>query len=154
MTIGLTIAYIIIAIYSFALMLIFFYSLAQLNLLINYLTYKRQNEEAPKYNLLDPKEIPHVTIQLPIYNEEYVMERLLSNIAKIEYPKSKLEVQVLDDSTDDSVQDTAQRIAELRKTGLDIQHIRRENRVGFKAGALKEGLEIDKQLHSNIDMGD
>ncbi len=144
MSIGLTIAYIIIAIYSIALMLIFFYSLAQLNLLINYLTYKRQNEEAPKFNLLDPKEIPHVTIQLPIYNEEYVMERLLNNIARIEYPKSKLEVQVLDDSTDDSVEDTARRIAELQKTGLDIQHIRRENRVGFKAGALKEGLAIAK----------
>ena len=88
MTMGLTFAYIIIAIYSIALLLIFFYSLAQLNLLINYLTYKKQNEEAPKFNLLDPREIPYVTIQLPVYNEEYVMERLLENISKIEYPKS------------------------------------------------------------------
>ena len=141
---GLAIAYIIIAIYSFALLLIFFYSLAQLNLLVNYLGYKKRNEEAPKFNLLDPKEIPFVTIQLPIYNEEYVMERLLENIAKIEYPKSKLEIQVLDDSTDDSVIETAQRVKELQETGLDIQHIRRENRKGFKAGALKEGLEIAK----------
>ena len=70
---GLTIAYIIIAIYSIALILIFFYSLAQLNLLVNYLGFKKRNKEAPKFNLLDPKEIPHVTIQLPIYNEEYVM---------------------------------------------------------------------------------
>ena len=141
---GLAIAYIIIAIYSTALILIFFYSLAQLNLLINYLGYKKRNEEAPKFNLLDPKEIPFVTIQLPIYNEEYVMERLLDNIAKIEYPKSKLEIQVLDDSTDDSVAETARRVQELQETGLDIQHIRRENRQGFKAGALKEGLEIAK----------
>ena len=141
---GLTIAYIIIAVYSTALILIFFYSLSQLNLLINYLGQKRQNEEAPKYNLLDPKEIPYVTIQLPIYNEEYVMERLLENISKIEYPKSKLEIQVLDDSTDESVFDTAKHIEALKKTGLDILHIRRENRQGFKAGALKEGLEIAK----------
>ena len=141
---GLTIAYIIIAIYSFALLLIFGYSLAQLNLLVNYLSNKRQNDEAPKFNLLDPKEIPHVTIQLPIYNEEYVMERLLENIAKIEYPKSKLEIQVLDDSTDDSVIETAARIADLQQSGLDIQHIRRTNRQGFKAGALKEGLAIAK----------
>ena len=141
---GLAITYIIIAIYSTALLLIFFYSLAQLNLLINYLGYKKRNEEAPKFNLLDPKEIPFVTIQLPIYNEEYVMERLLDNIAKIEYPKSKLEIQVLDDSTDDSVAETARRVQELQETGLDIQHIRRENRKGFKAGALKEGLEIAK----------
>ena len=141
---GLTIAYIIIGIYSLALLLIFFYSLAQLNLLLNYLGFKKNQAVEPKFNLLDPKEIPMVTIQLPIYNEEYVMERLLDNIAKIAYPTSKLEIQVLDDSTDDSVIDTAKRIAELQETGLDIQHIRRENRQGFKAGALKEGLKIAK----------
>ncbi|MEX0289271.1 MAG: cellulose synthase family protein [Flavobacteriaceae bacterium] len=141
---GLIIAYIIMGIYSIALLLIFFYSLAQLNLLVNYLSHKKSNEVAPKFNLLDPKEIPYVTIQLPIYNEEYVMERLLDNIAKIEYPKSKLEIQVLDDSTDDSVIETAQRVKALQESGLDIQHIRRENREGFKAGALKEGLKIAK----------
>ncbi|MBT8222467.1 MAG: glycosyltransferase family 2 protein [Eudoraea sp.] len=141
---GLTLSYFVIAIYSIALILIFLYSLAQLNLLVNYLSDKRRNAEAPKFNLLDPKEIPFVTIQLPIYNEEYVVERLLDNIAKIEYPKSKLEIQVLDDSTDDSVADTATRIKGLQDAGLDIQHIRRENREGFKAGALKEGLTIAK----------
>ncbi|NNK18386.1 MAG: glycosyltransferase [Maribacter sp.] len=141
---GLTISYLIIAIYSVALLLIFFYSLAQLNLLVNYLGNKQRNLSAPKYNLLDPKEIPYVTIQLPVYNEEYVMARLLENIAKIEYPKSKLEIQVLDDSTDDTVEDTAHRIKALQEDGLDIQHICRENRQGFKAGALKEGLRIAK----------
>lgn len=141
---GLTITYFIIVIYSISLLLIFFYSLAQLNLLVNYLGYKRRNREAPKFNLLDPKEIPFVTIQLPIYNEEYVVERLLENISKIEYPMSKLEIQVLDDSTDDSVLDTAKRIKALQETGLDIQHIRRTNRQGYKAGALKEGLDMAK----------
>ncbi len=141
---GLTITYIIITIYSLALVLIFLYSLAQLNLLVNYLGYKRSNQTAPKFNLLDPKEIPYVTIQLPVYNEEYVMERLLENISKIAYPKSKLEIQVLDDSTDDSVHITAKHIDTLREAGLDITHIRRENRQGYKAGALKEGLEIAK----------
>lgn len=141
---GLIITYLIITIYSISLLLIFFYSLAQLNLLVNYLGYKRRNKEAPKFNLLDPKEIPFVTIQLPIYNEEYVVERLLDNISRIEYPISKLEIQVLDDSTDDSVLDTAQRIKALHETGLDIKHIRRTNRQGFKAGALKEGLLVAK----------
>jgi len=139
---GLTISYIVIAVYSAALLLIFLYSLAQLNLLINYLSHKRKNREAPKLNLLDPNQIPFVTIQLPIFNEKYVMERLLDNIAKLEYPSSKLEIQVLDDSNDDSVETTAQHVERLRKTGLDIKHICRENRVGFKAGALKEGLEV------------
>ena len=141
---GLTIAYIILAIYSIALLLIFFYSLAQLNLLVNYLSNKRQNKIAPKFNLLDAKEVPYVTIQLPVYNEEYVMDRLLENISKIEYPKSKLEIQVLDDSTDNTVVDTAKHVEKLRETGLDITHICRANRQGFKAGALKEGLEIAK----------
>ncbi len=141
---NLIVTYIIIAIYSTALMLIFFYSLAQLNLLINYLGNKRKDQEAPKFNLLDAKEIPYVTIQLPIYNEMYVVERLLDNIAKLEYPKNKLEIQVLDDSTDESVSRTAAQIEEIRKTGLDIIHVRRKNRVGFKAGALKEGLKTAK----------
>ena len=105
---------------------------------------KKQNDQAPKFNLLDPREIPHVTIQLPVYNEEYVMERLLENISIIEYPKSKLEIQVLDDSTDDTVIDTARRVKELQEKGLDIKHICRTNRQGFKAGALKEGLEVAK----------
>ncbi len=140
----LVLVYSIITIYTISLLLIFFYSLAQLNLLVNYLGNKKKNQVAPKFNLLDPREIPMVTIQLPIYNEEYVVERLLENIAKIEYPASKLEIQVLDDSTDDSVNDTAERIRLLQETGLDIQHIRRENREGFKAGALKEGLKIAK----------
>ena len=141
---GLTIAYIIIGIYTLSLLLIFMYSLAQLNLLVNYLGQRRNQKEAPKFNLMDPREIPHVTVQLPIYNEQYVIERLLANIALLEYPKSKLEIQVLDDSTDDSVQETAARIADLAKTGLDIQHICRTNRESFKAGALIEGLKISK----------
>ncbi|GLB52619.1 glycosyl transferase [Neptunitalea chrysea] len=125
-------------------MLIFFYSLAQLNLLINYLGFKRKTDDAPKFNLLDPNEIPMVTIQLPLYNEKYVVERLLENISKIEYPLNKLEIQVLDDSTDESVEDTAKLIADLQEKGIDIQHIRRTNRQGFKAGALKDGLAIAK----------
>ncbi|MDO6473101.1 cellulose synthase family protein [Maribacter sp. 1_MG-2023] len=141
---ALALAYLIIVIYSISLLLIFFYSLAQLNLLINYLSQKRENTTAPKFNLLDPKEIPFVTIQLPVFNEEYVMDRLLENIAKIEYPKSKLEIQVLDDSTDDTVITTAATVTKLQETGLDIQHITRTDRSGFKAGALKEGLKVAK----------
>ncbi len=130
----------VIAIYTVALILIFMYSLAQLNLLFNYLKAQKKEDKSPKFDFNNPVEIPLVTIQLPVYNEMYVMERLLDNIALIEYPKDKLEIQVLDDSTDESVETTANQIKKLQQTGLDIQHIRRENRQGFKAGALKEGL--------------
>jgi cellulose synthase/poly-beta-1,6-N-acetylglucosamine synthase-like glycosyltransferase len=126
------------------LLLILFYSLAQLNLLINYLKSEKGKKILPELNISDPEKVSYVTIQLPIYNEMYVMERLLENIAKINYPKKKLEIQVLDDSTDESVETTAQQIKKLQKSGLDIQHIRRENRTGFKAGALKEGLKSAK----------
>jgi cellulose synthase/poly-beta-1,6-N-acetylglucosamine synthase-like glycosyltransferase len=86
-----------------------------------------------------------VTIQLPIYNEKYVVERLLTSIAALEYPREKLEIQVLDDSTD-SVIDTANLNLKLANTGLDIKHITRSNRHGFKAGALKEGLVHAKEF--------
>tara|TARA_R110002167_G_scaffold66676_3_gene188726 strand:+ start:35 stop:1321 length:1287 start_codon:yes stop_codon:yes gene_type:complete len=72
------------------------------------------------------------------------MKRLLKNIGKIEYPKDKLEIQVLDDSTDESVEETAKYVEKVRELGIDIQHIRRTNRQGFKAGALKEGLKTSK----------
>jgi len=121
------------------------YSLAQLNLLHNYLSARKKDKEADKkFDLSNPDEVPFVTIQLPVYNEMYVMERLLDNIAEIDYPKDKLEIQVLDDSTDETVQSTYEHIQKIKQTGLDIQHIRRTDRSGFKAGALKEGLKIAK----------
>ena len=136
--------YIIITLYTISLVLILLYALAQLNLLFNYLKARKKKDNSPKFDFKNPNEIPFVTIQLPVFNELYVMERLLNNIAKLEYPREKLEIQVLDDSTDESVESTAKQIEELQKTGLDIQHIRRENRQGFKAGALKEGLKTAK----------
>lgn len=134
----------IIVIYSTALILIFMYALAQLNLLLNYLNANKIKNDSPKFDLSNPNEIPFVTIQLPVYNEMYVMHRLLDNIVKIDYPIDKLEIQVLDDSTDESVKSTAEQIDLLQKKGYNIQHIRRKNRLGFKAGALKDGLKIAK----------
>ncbi len=133
-----------IIIYSVSLLLIFMYALAQLNLLFNYLSSKKQKDNCPKFDLSNPEEIPYVTIQLPVFNEMYVMERLLDNIAKIDYPKNKLEIQVLDDSTDETVESTRKQIEKIQATGLDIKHITRTDRQGFKAGALKEGLETAK----------
>jgi len=138
------ISYIIIAIYTVSLILIFMYAIAQLNLLINYLKAQKKDDTSEKFDFSNPKEIPFVTIQLPVYNELYVMERLLTNIVKLKYPKEKLEIQVLDDSTDESVISTQKQINELQKAGIDIKHIKRTNREGFKAGALKEGLKIAK----------
>lgn len=120
------------------------YSLAQLNLLFNYLGAQKKNKKTPFLDFNNPDEVPYVTIQLPVFNELYVMERLLENIALIDYPQNKLEIQVLDDSTDETVKTTFDQIESLKQQGLDIVHICRSNRKGFKAGALKEGLKIAK----------
>lgn len=134
----------LIVIYSISLILIFMYALAQLNLMFNYLAAQRKKDKCPKLDLNNPQEVPYVTIQLPVFNELYVMDRLLDNIALIDYPKDKLEIQVLDDSTDETVITTKAHVDKLAATGLDIKHITRTNRQGFKAGALKEGLEVAK----------
>ncbi|MCX2679923.1 glycosyltransferase family 2 protein [Galbibacter sp. EGI 63066] len=138
------VSYSILGIYIFALVFILIYSLTQLNLLVNYLHFKKNESPAPKFNSLNASEIPNITVQLPVYNEDYVIERLLDNIVKLEYPSQKLEIQVLDDSTEESVEKTIKKIEALQQLGFDIKHIRRNNREGFKAGALKEGLKAAK----------
>jgi cellulose synthase/poly-beta-1,6-N-acetylglucosamine synthase-like glycosyltransferase len=120
------------------------FALAQLNLLFNYRWARRHRQSELSWNDLDDAQIPVVTVQLPVFNEAYVMERLLDNIALLEYPRDKLEIQVLDDSTDETVKSTAAHVQKLQVLGLDIKHITRTNRQGYKAGALKEGLEIAK----------
>src|ERR1035437_7063949 len=86
------------------------------------------------------EDLDMVTIQLPLYNELYVIERLINAVCEIDYPKDKLEIQVLDDSTDETVSLVTRIVNEKQAEGFDIQHIIRSNREGFKAGALKEGL--------------
>jgi cellulose synthase/poly-beta-1,6-N-acetylglucosamine synthase-like glycosyltransferase len=89
-------------------------------------------------------QLPRVTVQLPIFNELYVVERLLEAVSKLDYPRDLLDVQVLDDSTDETVELTARRVAELKAAGLDIYHVHRTDRTGFKAGALEHGLKTAK----------
>jgi cellulose synthase/poly-beta-1,6-N-acetylglucosamine synthase-like glycosyltransferase len=86
-------------------------------------------------------ELPKVTVQLPLYNEMYVAERLLEAVVSLDYPQDKLEVQVLDDSTDETTDIVARKAARLRERGFDVQHIHRSNRLGYKAGALENGLQ-------------
>lgn len=91
-----------------------------------------------------PKRLPRVTVQLPIYNEMYVVERLLESAVGIRYPKELLEIQVLDDSTDETCTIARRAVARHREQGFDVHYIHREDRTGFKAGALAAGLEVAK----------
>ncbi len=86
--------------------------------------------------------LPQLTVQLPIYNELYVAERLILAVAAFDWPHDRLEIQVLDDSTDETTARIAKLVERLRGTGLRILHLRRESRDGFKAGALAAGLRV------------
>jgi len=130
---------ILIILYAFFLVFIFAYSIIQLSLALAYSKQKKAIKEA--CCSMEGKEWPKVTIQLPLYNELYVVERLLDSIAALDYEKSKLEIQVLDDSTDESFQVAAKKIEELRALGVNINHIQRPERKGYKAGALAYGMQ-------------
>jgi cellulose synthase/poly-beta-1,6-N-acetylglucosamine synthase-like glycosyltransferase len=93
---------------------------------------------------LPPAELPTVTVQLPLYNEATVVERLLDAVARFDYPAERLEIQVLDDSTDETEALARRKVLELCDRGLDAVYLRRSNRSGYKAGALEFGLERAK----------
>jgi len=153
-------AYSILAVYSVALLFITVYCLMQFNLLYHYRKQSRKQERKgaaragqqvarPVYALAGLEEeeevsggLPFVTVQLPIYNERYVVERLLEAVAAFDYPRDLFEVQVLDDSTDETVEIVAAKVAALRETGLQIEQVRRSDRQGFKAGALRDATPL------------
>jgi cellulose synthase/poly-beta-1,6-N-acetylglucosamine synthase-like glycosyltransferase len=101
---------------------------------------KKCSEEIPSFN----NNYPFVTIQLPIYNEKFVAGRLIDAASKIDWPKDRLEIQILDDSTDDTKDIIDKSVEYWTKKGLNIHVIRRNNRTGFKAGALSNGLKLAK----------
>src|SRR5438067_9454389 len=88
---------------------------------------------------LDP--LPAVTIQLPLYNEMYVADRLIDAVCRIDYPRELLEIQVLDDSTDETCGIADRAVRRHAGKGLDIKYYHREDRTGYKAGALEAGLK-------------
>jgi cellulose synthase/poly-beta-1,6-N-acetylglucosamine synthase-like glycosyltransferase len=86
-------------------------------------------------------ELPRITVQLPLFNELYVVERLVESVAQLDYPCHLLDIQVLDDSTDETVKIAAATVEKYRAEGVDIHYIHRSDRTGFKAGALENGLK-------------
>ncbi len=133
----------ILSVYLICMTLILIYCLAEVHLAIKYRQFKEQTptDDAPALPLgLPDDHYPFITVQLPVYNELYVVERLINAVAAFEYPKSRLEIQVLDDSTDETTDLIASKVAELQAQGLDITHLTRTNRNGYKAGALQEAF--------------
>jgi cellulose synthase/poly-beta-1,6-N-acetylglucosamine synthase-like glycosyltransferase len=131
----------IVLLYTLPLFFIFLYSCVQLQLATAFWWKRRKLDNNATMN---DDFVPTVTIQLPVYNELYVVERLLEAVVKLDYPKDKVEIQVLDDSNDETVEIIANKIIALEHYGWNIKHVRRKERIGFKAGALAYGLEISK----------
>lgn len=123
--------------YVGVLLVLTFFGFHRLFLVVLYYLSKK-NVPQPEGTLAD---LPVVTIQLPIFNELYVVERLIDAVCALDYPKDRLEIQVLDDSTDETLEISKKKVEEKRAQGYDIHFLHRENREGFKAGALNFGME-------------
>lgn len=132
---------VITILYSSALLYIFLFSMGQLHLTWIYRKEEKKHKLTPPEN---PGIIPYVTIQLPVYNEMYVVERLIEAVSKLDYPKEKLEIQILDDSTDETSALIEAKLETLKHLQLDIKRIHRIDRQGFKAGALENALPLAK----------
>ncbi len=132
----LTLQVFIGVVYLVALVGLFLYGMNAYVMLVVH----RRNRRPPASGAAPPEVWPSVTVQLPIYNERYVARRLLEAVGALDYPIDRLEIQVLDDSTDDTTEIIAESARRLRARGLSVGHLRRDTRTGFKAGALAAGL--------------
>ena len=109
-----------------------------------YLYWKHRKDVPKPLKKFEESELPSVTVQLPIFNEAYVVQRLIRSVGELEYPKDKLQIQILDDSTDDTTALCEEEAVRLRDQGWDAQVHHREDRTGYKAGALEEGMRTAK----------
>jgi cellulose synthase/poly-beta-1,6-N-acetylglucosamine synthase-like glycosyltransferase len=130
---------VLLSVYIFSHAVILLFAFGQLALVFHALRRRRQKSITPNVYEL-PETLPFVTVQLPIYNERHVVERLLDAVAALDYPKDRFEIQVLDDSTDETSALIAAKIFHICSTGTEASHIQRAERTGFKAGALQHGL--------------
>ena len=129
---------VILAAYFFVLLILAVYGWHRYYLVYQYMKHK--HERPVPLATLDP--LPAVTVQLPLYNEMYVVDRLVDAVCAIDYPRELLEIQVLDDSTDETREIAELAVRRHAAQGIDIKYLHREDRSGYKAGALDEGLKV------------
>lgn len=133
----------VLTIYTIILIFLFFYSIHSFVLIYYYFKFKFHNNKKIKNNN-KLNFFPEVTVQLPIYNEKYVIHRLIKSVIGMDYPKKKMEIQILDDSDDETSVIVANLVRQYRQRGHNIRHLRRKSRRGYKAGALQYGLKRSK----------
>jgi cellulose synthase/poly-beta-1,6-N-acetylglucosamine synthase-like glycosyltransferase len=140
-------ALLLLGLYFTILVCLSVYGLHRCYLVYLYTKYRRSRSSAAASaavsagGVLEDFDAPFVTVQLPIYNEMYVVDRLVDAVAGLDYPHDRLQIQVLDDSTDDTQYIARRAVSRAAARGLDIQYLHRSRRAGFKAGALADGLQ-------------
>jgi cellulose synthase/poly-beta-1,6-N-acetylglucosamine synthase-like glycosyltransferase len=127
--------------YFAVMILLSVYGLHRYTLCYHYFKYRKNYRADPPRHF---DELPKVTVQLPIFNEQFVIDRLIEAVCAMDYPREKLEIQVLDDSTDETQQVASAIVERYAALGHDIVYLHRTNRMGFKAGALDAGLKVAK----------
>src|SRR5436190_19034219 len=137
-----TFDWVILIAYFSILFLLAVYGAYRIKQVVDFWRYRRfVPQPAGKFAEAD---LPRITVQLPLFNELYVVDRLLKAVTAFDYPREKLEIQVLDDSTDETVKVAEEVVAHYAKQGFDIHYIHRSDRTGFKAGALENGNKYAK----------
>jgi cellulose synthase/poly-beta-1,6-N-acetylglucosamine synthase-like glycosyltransferase len=127
------------------------YGIHRYVLVYEYYKYRKNKRVEPAAYFADD-ELPRITVQLPIFNEQFVVDRLVESVCKLQYPPDKLDIQVLDDSTDETVEVAAAVVERYRALGHNISYLHRTNRQGYKAGALDAGLKVsDSELVAIFD---
>ncbi|MGB0840576.1 MAG: cellulose synthase family protein, partial [Chitinophagales bacterium] len=139
----------LLSIYVFTLFAVLVFCLTEVHLAWNYIRHKRKLNASNQLHHQFPSDLaeedyPFVTIQLPIFNEQYVVNRLIDTVAAFNYPKSRFEIQVLDDSTDETIKLSRQKVAEYTAKGFQISLHHRIDRTGYKAGALALATKVAK----------
>jgi cellulose synthase/poly-beta-1,6-N-acetylglucosamine synthase-like glycosyltransferase len=127
--------------YFAVMILLALYGIHRYTMCYQYFKYRKNYNPSPPAQF---DELPMVTVQLPIFNEQFVIDRLIEAICSMEYPREKLDIQVLDDSTDETQEVAAGIVERYKALGHPIEYIHRTNRYGFKAGALDAGLKVAK----------
>ncbi|MCS7258274.1 MAG: glycosyltransferase, partial [candidate division WOR-3 bacterium] len=130
----------ILAFYFLCVSGLAFYSSHAYLMLYYYIKELRSRKNGHKKRVKRIRKYPFVTVQIPLYNEKYVAERIIKSVCALDYPKERLEIQVLDDSTDETTALVSRIVDEYRERGYNIKLIHRDNRHGYKAGALQNGL--------------
>ncbi len=147
---------VVLTLYITASVLLMIYGLHCYLMIILFLRKQKKNrlkintEIESYYKNHDESNYPFVTIQLPVYNELDVVKRLIHSATEIDYPKDKYEIQIVDDSNDETIKIIDKTVAEIAETGIDICVVRRDNRDGFKAGGLANALKTAKGKYSAI----